>query len=79
MIQSIAIFYASLLVINTDITIEKLDNEQMASLTGVKTIAVLGCGAIGLTTAIQAQRKGMKVTIYAKERPPYVRLSLIHI
>lgn len=49
--------------------------QQMASLTGDKTIAVLGCGAIGLTTAIQAQRKGMKVTIYAKERPPYVRSS----
>ena len=49
--------------------------QQMASVTGDTNIAVLGCGAIGLTTAIQAQRKGMKVTIYAKERPPYVRSS----
>jgi hypothetical protein len=38
-------------------------------------IAVVGCGAIGLTTAIQAQRAGLDVTIYAKERPPYVRSS----
>ncbi|MEC7689552.1 MAG: FAD-dependent oxidoreductase [Pseudomonadota bacterium] len=40
-----------------------------------KEIAVIGCGAIGLTTAIQCQRAGYKVKIYAKERPPYVRSS----
>ncbi|NVK58284.1 MAG: FAD-dependent oxidoreductase [Alteromonadaceae bacterium] len=38
-------------------------------------VAVVGCGAIGLTTAIQCQRAGYNVTIYAKERPPYVRSS----
>lgn len=38
-------------------------------------IAVVGCGAVGLTTAIQCQRAGYEVTIYAKERPPYVRSS----
>ena len=40
---------------------------------GKKDLAVIGCGALGLTAALTAQRAGMKVTIYAKERPPYVR------
>ncbi|MFW2830912.1 FAD-dependent oxidoreductase [Sphingomonas sp. ID0503] len=40
---------------------------------GVREVAVIGAGAIGLTTAITAQRMGAKVTIYAKERFPYVR------
>lgn len=30
-------------------------------------IAVIGCGIIGLTTAVVAQRAGLKVTIYARE------------
>ena len=38
-----------------------------------KEIAVIGAGAIGLTTAITAQRARAKVTIYAKERFPDVR------
>jgi len=32
-----------------------------------KEIAVVGCGIIGLTSAIVAQRAGLKVTIYARE------------
>jgi D-amino-acid oxidase len=40
---------------------------------GKKDLAVIGCGALGMTAAITAQRAGFKVTIYAKERPPYVR------
>jgi D-amino-acid oxidase len=36
-------------------------------------VAVIGCGAIGLTTATLLQRAGLKPTIYAKERFPYVR------
>ena len=32
-------------------------------------------GAIGLTTAIQLQRAGARVTIYAKDHPPSVRSS----
>lgn len=40
---------------------------------GEKDIAVLGCGALGLTAATVAQRMGARVTIYAKERPPEVR------
>lgn len=43
--------------------------------TGHKDIAVIGCGALGLTAAITAQRAGANVTIYAKERPPEVRSS----
>ncbi len=45
----------------------------MAKELGRNEIAVVGCGAIGLTTALVAQQAGMKVTIYAKERAPYVR------
>jgi glycine/D-amino acid oxidase-like deaminating enzyme len=40
---------------------------------GVKEAAVIGCGALGLTAALTAQRMGLRVTIYAKERPPFVR------
>lgn len=48
---------------------------DMALAAGHQKVAVIGCGAIGLTAAIEAQRAGMQVTIYAKERPPYVRSS----
>ena len=37
---------------------------------GHSEAAVLGCGVIGLTTARLLQRRGMKVTIYAKDLPP---------
>jgi D-amino-acid oxidase len=40
--------------------------------TGEKDIGVVGCGAIGLTTAVQLQRAGAKVTIYARDLPPNV-------
>ncbi len=43
--------------------------------TGSRDVAVIGCGALGLTAAITAQRAGLRVTIYAKERPPFVRSS----
>jgi glycine/D-amino acid oxidase-like deaminating enzyme len=36
-------------------------------------LAVLGCGALGLTAALTAQRAGLRVKIYAKERFPFVR------
>ncbi|BDC48837.1 D-amino-acid oxidase [Bryobacterales bacterium F-183] len=42
---------------------------------GVREVGVIGCGALGLTSALLAQRAGVKVTIYAKERPPDVRSS----
>ena len=38
-------------------------------------IAVIGCGALGITSATLLQRAGARVTIYAKERPPFVRSS----
>ena len=47
-----------------------------AMATGERDIAVIGCGALGLTTALQLQRAGARVTIYAKELPPDVRSSL---
>jgi D-amino-acid oxidase len=46
---------------------------QKALSNGDRDIAVVGCGALGLTSAILAQRAGARVTIYAKERPPEVR------
>jgi glycine/D-amino acid oxidase-like deaminating enzyme len=33
-------------------------------------VAVIGCGALGLTSAILAQRAGARVTIYAREQLP---------
>jgi len=47
-----------------------------AMATGERDIAVVGCGALGLTTALQLQRAGARVTIYAKDLPPDVRSSL---
>ena len=42
---------------------------------GHTQIAVIGCGAIGLTTARVAQLNGLKVRIYCKQRPPEVASS----
>jgi glycine/D-amino acid oxidase-like deaminating enzyme len=41
--------------------------------TRVNEIAVIGAGVIGLTSAIMAQRAGLKVRIYAKDRWPDTR------
>jgi glycine/D-amino acid oxidase-like deaminating enzyme len=38
-----------------------------------QSLAVVGCGALGLTSAITAQRAGAKVTIYAKDLLPQTR------
>jgi hypothetical protein len=38
-----------------------------------RRVAVIGCGAIGLTSARIAQRAGLQVRIYAKDWPPEVR------
>jgi D-amino-acid oxidase len=48
---------------------------EKAMAAGERDVAVVGCGALGLTSAILLQRAGAKVTIYAKERPPEVRSS----
>jgi hypothetical protein len=39
---------------------------------GARRIAVIGSGAVGLTTARVAQRAGFQVRIYCRERPPEV-------
>ena len=44
--------------------------------TGERDIGVIGCGALGMTSALLLQRAGARVTIYAKELPPNVRSSL---
>jgi len=49
---------------------------EKARATGERDIAVIGCGALGLTTAVAAQRAGFTVTIYAKDLPPKVRSAL---
>ncbi len=46
---------------------------ESGQIDGTREIAVIGCGALGLTAAITAQRMGARVTIYCKERPPEVR------
>ncbi|MFC4525950.1 FAD-binding oxidoreductase [Dyella halodurans] len=45
---------------------------RMAQSTGVRELGVIGCGALGLTSALVAQRAGMSVRIYAKALPPDV-------
>ena len=45
---------------------------RMAQATGVRELGVIGCGALGLTSALLAQRAGMSVRIYAKALPPDV-------
>jgi len=47
--------------------------EEVRSAGATSAVAVIGCGAIGLTTALLLQRAGFRATIYAKEFPPNVR------
>jgi glycine/D-amino acid oxidase-like deaminating enzyme len=49
---------------------------QKAMAIGERDIAVIGCGALGLTSGLLLQRSGARVTIYAKDLPPNVRSSL---
>ena len=46
---------------------------RMALAGGERDVAVIGCGALGLTAATIAQRAGARVTIYAKDRLPDAR------
>lgn len=45
---------------------------RMTQATGVHQLGVIGCGALGLTSALLAQRAGLSVRIYAKALPPDV-------
>ena len=54
---------------SADVVVQKV----LASGDSPREVAVIGAGAIGLTSALTAQRAGLKVTIYARERAPYVR------
>jgi glycine/D-amino acid oxidase-like deaminating enzyme len=49
---------------------------ELALASGEHEVAVIGCGAIGLTSALLLQRAGARVAIYAQELPPNVRSSL---
>jgi D-amino-acid oxidase len=46
---------------------------RMAMAASPREIAVIGCGALGLTSAILAQSAGAQVTIYARDRMPDTR------
>lgn len=43
---------------------------DLAGAVASPTCAVMGCGAVGLATARLLQRRGRKVTIYARDLPP---------
>ncbi len=45
---------------------------ELARSTNIRELGVIGCGALGLTSAIVAQRAGLSVRIYAKALPPDV-------
>ena len=46
---------------------------RQAMASSPRRLAVVGCGALGLTAAITAQRAGAEVTIYAKDLLPQTR------
>ena len=48
---------------------------QKALINSPAQVAVVGCGVIGLTSAILAQRAGTEVTIYARDLLPQTRSS----
>ena len=49
---------------------------EFAKASGETNLAVIGCGAIGLTTAVLAQASGFNVRIYTKARMPDVYSSV---
>ncbi|MEO1472908.1 MAG: FAD-dependent oxidoreductase [Pseudomonadota bacterium] len=49
---------------------------DMAKGFGRTEIAILGAGSIGLSTALELQRAGADVTVYAKDFPPYTTSNI---
>ena len=49
---------------------------EMVMATGIKKVAVIGCGTVGIATARLLQESGCEVTIYTKEVPPNVTSNL---
>ena len=47
----------------------------LALATGERSVGVIGCGALGLTSALLLHRAGIRTTIYAKDLQPNVRSS----
>jgi glycine/D-amino acid oxidase-like deaminating enzyme len=54
----------------SELAIEELFREEPLSPSAGERVAVLGAGAVGLATARLLQRRGILVTIYAKDLPP---------
>jgi glycine/D-amino acid oxidase-like deaminating enzyme len=65
---------------------------RLAMQNSPREVAVIGCGVLGLTSAILAQRAGARVTIYAREQLPHTtsadatgewspdsRIALVHV
>jgi glycine/D-amino acid oxidase-like deaminating enzyme len=48
---------------------------QKALASSPRAVAVVGCGALGLTSALLAQRAGVQTTIYARDLLPQTRSS----
>jgi glycine/D-amino acid oxidase-like deaminating enzyme len=48
---------------------------QQALAASPREVAVIGCGALGLTSALLAQRAGVETTIYARDLLPQTRSS----
>jgi glycine/D-amino acid oxidase-like deaminating enzyme len=42
---------------------------RLVQATGARSLGVIGCGALGLTSALLAQRAGLSVRIYSKDLP----------
>src|SRR5437016_6238121 len=49
---------------------------ELALPTGARRMAVLGAGAVGLATARLLQERGVEVTIYTKDLPPYTTSNI---
>ena len=53
-----------------------LEAREKVLATGAQEVTVIGCGAIGLSTAVMLQKAGLKVTIYTKDRDPNITSTM---